>query len=1733
MSSQEKELLDVQGNIQFADDEDIDANENEEYVFNDETVNFEVVDDEDEFVIEEPAQVPETIDDEDSSSDEEFIDPETVTPIVQAPTVVSEPETMIEIEPVEEEITIEEMPENIVVIEEALIPEDKVIATDKQQSEDLFNQLVKNSKSLDSRILNHQKKILKNFEYLKKAYSVFDNNNNVVDAKIKGDVFKPYNRILTSSMYHPIVNEKKRTYNVIDDEEEMEEDEGLDFFFFFSRLNDLENQYKNGAKRENYSFYNHINELYNMLNAYENLDDGFSEVLNNDTEVYSNTFTKDIVSYGGNMPRLNKHKMLSSTKFADKQYVDGDTVSLGGYIQKSKNSSKFSHIYKGKHKLHELMNQNTIETINKEEINEIRIKGQLQIGDKVYLCESGDSDIIKEIKDDNTIVFDKKEVNLKDISIIPCDSFDKYNAFIFENTDYNNLSDYLDIITPSTKNILDSIDDEKIKSIIEVDEYLNKYNLSIDDITFNNVKTLLKTIERNNKKTPKYNVDYNKYNNTNSQQKRDNFTFINNKALDDLKEYYGEYPYFNKKSDTQEQRYRFIVNQSDNGSLYFKMMINKIEKILYESKYDRMNKLENKLMKLKDKSAELDGELGSFNYDNKECSSNRIVKVYYNVDDLENDNKKEVMIDEDRMKHGQTDPYVNENDKCILLNPDDSKKIYQRVSKKWILYNEAPNEDILQDESFCETNGLNLDNDNKVLKCKYSKKYKKCLSIEYLKKDKILESINASIKYNEEIYEQLRDLDQYLENQNRSIEQMKTNMELEYARKIRLENHFAKLYKQIKEDVDDLYQDFHDKIDKYMENIAKLSPQEYYKSLKKLIEKYGRRAYEDENVNNIYCVLGKKVLACRHNQFFIDYYDRLIDSEELSEKINSKYGVSHDGYVWCNNCGQQINLEEYETIEGFSGSGARIVTHEEIDTSKSTNVDSDESEYVKSIQSILFEGDVNSIKNNDNKLSIFKIINVIGEIMGIKINNNDSLNSLKQSTNACKNLIRSQESYIEAAQRKTKRKLTQKMLEQAYTNFYNRNCIIYTSAITFMILQTSIPGYNNLKNHKKCNPNLGGYPLEKENKQMGIDYMTCILDILRLSGNEWIYLKKINIKEQLMTAINLLIKDSNFQYLYEKKRLSVSKQIENREIKTNIKWVSFKPAFDPIKVTNSNISLANLKPENLELRETELVRKLLEKINELIDNSPIENAKYVPTPVDNFCCLEDVNNNNYLKYFIDKDPQIKTIYNNILKINDMKTKFKKSTLKIVNKPNPKDKIESFINVIFDDNDVNEEYIQEFFETFIEDGPYKGKKYVFDDFNKCIFTGISKDELRSQKHTKEEFEELQKYIKRMTHIELNQKTINYTSIKLSKLLDENQTLNNNEFLVDLNNKMIAKDKNVVSELNREIAIEVNTIIRIFDDKIKIDTQELKNLLMFLGDMNANLENNIRLIGDKNATTDFYTNKTNLIIMFLTNYIKVPINQIYNDYDFANTTSDNLSEYVTQKEFEFLDEYKFIEKEELQRSLLVLKSSTKNIHKLKGTNITGLLLQYIFIYIIRIIVENETSNVDLEKELEEFDDIEDLDITREIEKKQYVILKLIYALLMNIKSKQVLLEKHTKDYIQSVIEQKSENDKESNLRFIQELDRETWGTLKTMISLGMDTWKNLSSKPKNIYAPETVTEDLQLTNEETEMDIRIQAINDLGANYTDEQYNSWKEDRIKNSREDALAYAERDIMEDDDE
>ena len=57
------------------------------------------------------------------------------------------------------------------------------------------------------------------------------------------------------------------------------------------------------------------------------------------------------------------------------------------------------------------------------------------------------------------------------------------------------------------------------------------------------------------------------------------------------------------------------------------------------------------------------------------------------------------------------------------------------------------------------------------------------------------------------------------------------------------------------------------------------------------------------------------------------------------------------------------------------------------------------------------------------------------------------------------------------------------------------------------------------------------------------------------------------------------------------------------------------------------------------------------------------------------------------------------------------------------------------------------------------------------------------------------------------------------------------------------------------------------------------------------------------------------------------------------------------------------------------------------------------------------------------------------------------------------------------IQETIEKKMDMEKEDNLKFIEELDKESRQALKNMISIGLDTWKNLSGKKdKDLFSKE---------------------------------------------------------------
>ena len=123
---------------------------------------------------------------------------------------------------------------------------------------------------------------------------------------------------------------------------------------------------------------------------------------------------------------------------------------------------------------------------------------------------------------------------------------------------------------------------------------------------------------------------------------------------------------------------------------------------------------------------------------------------------------------------------------------------------------------------------------------------------------------------------------------------------------MRVEQYFTKLHLEEKQETEDTNQEFYEK-ECISRSIADLPQNEYYFSLKVLFEKYGRRAFEDENELNIYSRRGRRYWGALTIKLFIDYIEKNISFEELQEKVNSKYGVVHDGYIWCKNCGQEIN----------------------------------------------------------------------------------------------------------------------------------------------------------------------------------------------------------------------------------------------------------------------------------------------------------------------------------------------------------------------------------------------------------------------------------------------------------------------------------------------------------------------------------------------------------------------------------------------------------------------------------------------------------------------------------------------------------------------------------------------------------------------------------------------------------------------------------------------------------
>jgi hypothetical protein len=216
-------------------------------------------------------------------------------------------------------------------------------------------------------------------------------------------------------------------------------------------------------------------------------------------------------------------------------------------------------------------------------------------GDFLFIKPNEDSNITDTLKvnesDPNINLSKWHEDDVSDYNNKCYDEdYNKYAIYTYDKDvlNKNELEMALDKMIPSTHTIINTIintipNKESIKSVSELNTLLQKYDISIDDITFENfgkIKDILETNNMSKSKSFKIEkpVDYN------LKDKRDNYSVVKNHILDELVTYYGKYPYFNSKLDSDTMRLKWIESKPDNGNLFFKYHMKKINEKFLETK---------------------------------------------------------------------------------------------------------------------------------------------------------------------------------------------------------------------------------------------------------------------------------------------------------------------------------------------------------------------------------------------------------------------------------------------------------------------------------------------------------------------------------------------------------------------------------------------------------------------------------------------------------------------------------------------------------------------------------------------------------------------------------------------------------------------------------------------------------------------------------------------------------------------------------------------------------------------------------------------------------------------------------------------------------------------------------------------------------------------------------------------------------------------------------------------
>ena len=1716
--------------------------------------------------------------------------------------------------------------ENITLVKEEVIPEEKIIANDLDQKVDLINEIMKDvpEKLREKRhILRKINNIVRFFEHLKRNHSEYENDE-IKKAKINGENYNPnfesmFNGEFNNSTFIPIVNERKNLYDIInkdldtgdlldelDDTNIIKKSNEQDIIDFAA----LREKYAS-KKTQNYSYRREINEQNNLTRHYINKPDDFITFqLKEDLEVYND----ELMLFNNSKFSNNrvKHKLLGDTYMMDRVLERGEDITVKGLLKypiQKNNIMEFGKnhlldIANEKYRLQDLY-QNL--GIVKTEI----LDTSLKLGDMVKAKVEGE-DILGEVIDfeEDTIKVktDLNEVVVdKTIKIYNINKSDRNNAIANEPmfVEYlygsdkelspNEYRKFLENVLPTNKDVADKLSEISSDNIEDYFNQLSFYNMTLDSLTDNLFKEIRTKLNNNNDKQIRESVknatQFKTFLLKPSSKKVKNFSFIPNSKLKQYEKLYGEYPYYRTDIDSISTRLNWLKSRKDSGELFFKDIVSDLQKFLKINPEEVVKELKEKVVSALETKSRIenyvDTERKKLAKSKSVCLTNYISKEYFSIDDLKNDNNREIKVDKDKLRIGESD--IVPIDSFALLKEHGGKRtLFKRVQlaegkQLWVLEDKINIDEIVDsNKDFCDQQFKTLDEiDSAIKECKFSTVENSCLPKSLEKAVYDLHLVKEEVNDLNEKLKETNEILNFSSNLEQEIDYYKQYLELVNDQKRRIFlNKEDELVEEKEVEVDPMYEVLYQKIDIYLEKISQLNDKLRLELLDDLIKKYGRDANvrDKENPKNIYCKYGNKVICCKHHQNMIKINNSKHGYEEILEETIREYGIEEDGRHWCNNCGAELFLAEFETLEGFKKNGARDITHEVLEVDEEdvdVEVDKENLELMKKL--------IKSDETGDDFSTINEIVTVLTNIMGIKLNINDQMKILDESDMLQKKHVKSKDEY------KLTYKGKPKSFERKYNDYKNNYIIIYTTVTLFVYLQFSIPSYTISKPHSKCRASLGGFPLdEDESKLDGLKYVSCILGELNSTDSIWKCLKKKNIERDLLQILKIRYNSNSlYQHKYRLKREYILKHVDEQEVGVNNVWNKFSPPLENFVINDDKLDKKDCtkKHDNTNEISNYFALKVMSEIDLIVNKSPVENTLFLPALLTQSCCLSSIENFNNLDFFTTKNAMIKTYLEktkqcDLSQGSSSETKFAITTLE-------QNIIESFANIMFTlEDDLDQETITTLFEHYISYGDYLGEKHMYDN-NICVVTAEERDAIKSKIYRNEEYFTLLENIFKKNLVENKEPNDKFEILEnMINVIENNKVLAEDKYLQNFIEYLKKNPKSPGKgwdDFSTQLDIDKKELAsNILDQDPK--KKDINEILEVLGNLDNIASEDTKLLGEEKAKDNFFKNKIGLLYKFIYSNVNDTIVKIKND---SSAFRGIPSEWKLDKQSKELflgkvdGNYELINKYMAQKNTNnlgaiyitiyeIIKNTTRDLKQLyteehvvncnnkvlKQSMLTNEnlanLLEYILIKMLTLMVNVDFKDIinikhskviDAEETLEEDtgkssgklgEDLEGAPApSSESDEFRMVNMaekcSLVYDLLKEMMKETLEKDKFTREKIDEAIERKNDIEKEANLKFIEELDKESRQAVKQMIATGLYSYKNLHKLQK----PDVLDKDeVELSEEELDAANREAAIAELGEGFSEDHFQSWLEEKHRNKMEEEMNLHEVELPMDDD-